>query len=339
MRKEVVLITGAAGEMGQALIQRLHSDGCDNVLAMDVNPIPEETRARCKVALNGDILDAVLLARLVSEFAVPTIYHLAAMLSTRAEFTPEAAHHVNVDGTLSLLKMAAEQSTWLGRSVVFVFPSSVAVYGFDSLAAKAAAGAVREEQANFPTTMYGCNKLYCEQLGRYYARHYRQLAADPHAHGVDFRSIRFPGLISAFTLPTGGTSDYAPEMLHAAAQGKPYRSFVRADTRIPFMAMPDAIKALTHLAAAPREALGTHAYNVTSFSPTAGEIFDEARAAFPGAQISFEPDAQRQAIVDTWPVDQDDARARSDWGWQPDYDQRRTFDEYLVPNIRRRYAR
>ena len=338
MRKEVVLVTGAAGEMGQALIQKLASEGRDNILALDLTPAPPEVQSHARLALTGDILDDALLSRLVSEFAIPVIYHLAALLSTRAEFTPEAAHHVNVDGTLGLLRLAAEQSSWLGRSVVFVFPSSVAVYGLDSLEAKAAAGAVREKQHNFPTTMYDCNKHYCEQLGRYYARHYRQLATTPQAHGVDFRSLRFPGLISAFTLPTGGTSDYASEMLHHAAQGEPYRCFVRSDTRIPFMAMPDAIKALTRIEAAPREALGTHVYNVTSFSPTAGEIFDEVRRAFPAAQVTFEPDLKRQAIVDTWPYDQDDARARRDWGWAPDYDQRRAFDEYLVPNIRRRYA-
>ncbi len=338
MRKEVILVTGAAGEMGQALIEKLVRDGRDNVLALDVSPIPRETQARCRLALPGDILDGALISRLVSEFAIPVIYHLAALLSTRAEFTPEAAHHVNVDGTLALLKMAAEQSSWLGRSVVFVFPSSVAVYGLESLEAKRRAARVSEEQHNFPTTMYGCNKLYCEQLGRYYARHYRQLAKTPDAHHVDFRSLRFPGLISAFTLPTGGTSDYASEMLHQAARGKPYSCFVREDTRIPFMAMPDAIKALTSLEAAPRESLTSHAYNVTSFSPSAGEILGEVRRAFPQAEVAFEPDLKRQAIVDTWPEDQNDARARRDWNWQPDYDQRRAFDEYLVPNIKQRYA-
>ncbi len=120
--------------------------------------------------------------------------------------------------------------------------------------------------------MYGCNKLYCEHLGRYYSRHYRQLAAD---HGgnttVDFRCAALPGLISAVTIPTGGTSDYGPEMLHHAAQGLPYECFVRPDTRLPFMAMPDAIKSLLLLEAAPVSALTQLVYNVTSFSPSAAE--------------------------------------------------------------------
>jgi threonine 3-dehydrogenase len=338
MRKEVVLVTGAAGEMGQALVERLADRG-QHVLAMDVNPLPEAVRQRCQVALAGDILDEKLLSRLVTEFAIPLVYHLAAVLSTRAEFNPEGAHRINVEGTLALLKLASEQGVWLGRPVTFIFPSSIAAYGLPDLAAKARVGAVKEHEWNVPTTMYGCNKLYGEHLGRYYARHYRQLAAATNEPHVDFRSLRFPGLISAFTLPTGGTSDYAPEMLHHAAQGRPYSCFVREDTRIPFMAMPDAIEALTRLEAAPRERLSGHVYNVTSFSPTAGELRDRTRRAFPGAEITFEPDLKRQAIVDSWPVDQDDARARRDWGWSPAYDEQRTFDEYLVPNIRERYRR
>jgi nucleoside-diphosphate-sugar epimerase len=121
-----------------------------------------------------------------------------------------------------------------------------------------------------PVTMYGCNKLYCEHLGRYFARHYRQLAPQTEPSGVDFRAIRFPGLISAFTLPSGGTSDYAPEMIHAAAQGRQYACFAREDTRIPFMAMPDAIDALLALLDAPAEALTAPVYNVAAFNPSAG---------------------------------------------------------------------
>jgi len=337
MRKEVVLVTGAAGEMGTALIGRLCEGGA-SVLALDVNPLPEAVRTRCQAALSGDILDEKLLSRLVTEYAIPRVYHLAAVLSTRAEFNPETAHRINVEGTLALLRMATEQGSWLGRPVTFMFPSSIAAYGLPDRAAKKKAGAVKEHEWNVPTTMYGCNKLYGEHLGRYYADHYRQLAAATGEH-VDFRSIRFPGLISAFTVPTGGTSDYAPEMLHHAAQGKPYPCFVREDTRIPFMAMPDAIESLLRLEAAPRERLTAHVYNVTSFSPTAGELRDRTRAAFPGAEVTFEPDEKRQAIVDSWPEDQDDARARRDWGWRPAYDEARAFDDYLVPNIRKRYEK
>ena len=225
----------------------------------------------------------------------------------------------------------------VGKPVKFIFPSSVAIYGMPDIDTKIHVGAVREAEWNTPITMYGWNKLYCEGLGHYYTHHYQQLSAQPQSHKVDFRSLRFPGLISAFTLPTGGTSDYGPEMIHHAAQGKPYPCFVREDTRMPFMAMPDAIKSLLEIANAPRDSLKTHAYNVTAFNPSAGEIFELVKQHFPEAAISFEPDTKRQQIVDSWPADQNDNRARHDWGWQPDYDLERAFDEYLVPNIKQRY--
>ena len=187
--------------------------------------------------------------------------------------------------------------------------------------------------------MYGCNKLYCEHLGRYFARHYRQLAASAEPPGVDFRAIRFPGLISAGTLPTGGTSDYAPEMIHAAGAGRPYACFVREDTRIPFMAMPDAIEALLALLEAPAERLSLRRSTTWRAStPRRASSRARTRAAFPRAEIAFAPDPTRQAIVDSWPADVDEGRAQRDWGFKPEYDLERTFEEYLLPAILRRYT-
>jgi nucleoside-diphosphate-sugar epimerase len=184
--------------------------------------------------------------------------------------------------------------------------------------------------------MYGCNKLYCEQLGHYYAKYYKQLSADAIAR-VDFRSVRFPGLISAMTIPSGGTSDYAPEMIHAAAKGERYDCFVRRDTTIPFMAMPDGIDALLTLAAAPRAGLTRTAYNVTAFNPSAEAIHDVVVAAFSNARIGYKVDPKRQGIIDSWPADVDDAAARADWGFSPTFDFDRAFHEYLIPTIRERY--
>ena len=220
-----------------------------------------------------------------------------------------------------------------------MYPSSIAAYGLPDLETKARAGRVKEDEWAHPTTMYGCNKLYCEQLGTYYARHYKQLAAEPASGKVDFRCVRFPGLISALTVPSGGTSDYAPEMIHAAAKGEPYGCFVRPDTRIPFMAMPDGVDALMALAAGPRERLTRTAYNVGAFNPSADEIRDVVTGAFPGARITWENDRKRQGIVDSWPADVDDTAARRDWGFAPRYDFARAFTEYLIPTIRKRYAR
>ncbi len=335
MRKKVTLITGAVGEVGHALVKRLAEEMPGAVLTMDLKPLPEDLDS--KVAhIQGDILDETMLKRLVSEYEIETIFHLAALLSTRAEFTPAVAHKVNVEGTMNLLELAAQQSEWRGKPVKFIFPSSIAAFGLPDLSTKAQYARVREWEWNYPRTMYGANKLYCENLGIYYSQYYRQLAAEQPVM-LDFRSVRFPGLVSAFTVPSGGTSDYGPEMLHAAAQHKPYACFVRQDVRIPFMAMPDAVKALLDLAAAPAENLRRRVYNVTSFSLSAAEFRDWVLRFFPDAEITFEPDIKRQNIVDSWPADLDDSAARRDWKWQPEYDVNRAFEEYLVPNIRRRY--
>jgi nucleoside-diphosphate-sugar epimerase len=219
-----------------------------------------------------------------------------------------------------------------------MYPSSIAAYGLPNRETKAAAGRVKEDEWTHPTTMYGCNKLYCEQIGRYYARYYKQLAAETASGRVDFRSVRFPGLISGLTMPSGGTSDYAPEMIHAAARGQAYDCFVRPDTRIPFMAMPDGVDALVTLAAAPREALTRTEYNVAAFNPSAEEIRSVVLQAFPSARIDWDVDDKRQGIVDSWPADVDDSAARRDWGFAPRYDFQRAFHEYLVPTIRKRYA-
>src|SRR5262249_53180266 len=149
--------------------------------------------------------------------------------------------------------------------------------------------------------------------------------------------VRFPGLISAVTVPSGGTSDYGPEMIHAAARGEPYACFVRPDTRIPFMAMPDGVDALMALARAPRERLTQTAYNLGAFAPTAADIRAEVLRAFPDAVVTFQVDAKRQGIVDTWPEDVDDAASRRDWGFSPKYDFTAAFREYLIPGIRERY--
>lgn len=336
MRKRGILITGAAGEIGDALIRSLLQQGETQIITLDLRPLPAEI-SKSVTHVQGDLMDQGLLARLVSEYEIATIYHLAALLSTRAEFTPELAHQVNVEGTLGLLKLASEQSQWRNDPVRFLFPSSIAAYGMPDLQLKAQYPHVREWEWNYPRTMYGCNKLYCEMLGTYFCQHYRQLAAERPVM-LDFRSLRFPGLISAYTVPSGGTSDYGPEMLHAAAKGVAYACFVREDTTIPFMAMPDAVNALLKLAAAPPERLTRRVYNITSYSLSAEEFRQQVLKYFPAAQITYKPDLKRQGIVDSWPAGLNDNDARRDWGWQPEYDLDRSFGEYLVPNIRNRYA-
>ena len=339
MRKPVVVITGAGGEIGHGLIERFAERGDRRIVTIDISPLDPSIARKVDREITGSITDRALLERMMAEFEVDLIFHLAALLSTRSEFTPVAAHEVNVDGTLGLLEFAQREAESHGRRVVFIYPSSIAAYGLPDLESKIRAGKVREDDHLHPTTMYGCNKLCCELIGTYYARHYKQLAAEPVSGRVDFRCLRFPGLISAVTVPSGGTSDYAPEMIHAAAQGDPYGCFVRPDTRIPFMAMPDGVDALLTLASADRSRLRRTAYNVTAFSPPAEEIRDLVVESFPLARITWQVDRKRQTIVDSWPADVDDSAARQDWGFAPRYDFRSAFSQYLIPTIRQRYAR
>jgi threonine 3-dehydrogenase len=337
MRKPVVLITGAGGEIGHGLIEQLVASGRHSIVTLDLNPLQPALARLVAREFTGSITDAALLDRILSEFEIDTVYHLAALLSTRSEFTPVTAHEVNVEGTLKLLEFSQREAESHGRAVLFLYPSSIAAYGLPDAATKRRAGKVREDDYNTPSTMYGCNKLYCEQLGRYYARFYKQLAAESQSGRVDFRSVRFPGLISAMTVPSGGTSDYAPEIIHAAARGEPYACFVRPDTRIPFMAMPDGVAALLKLATAPREGLTRTAYNLSAFNPSAEEILQEVVRAFPNAQISWKTDVKRQGIVDSWPADVDDSAARADWGFAPRYNFEGAFRDYLIPTIQARY--
>jgi threonine 3-dehydrogenase len=336
MAQKTVLVTGACGEIGQALVQELSSRGGYRIVTEDMAPLPEAIKDLVAEHVQGDLVYKV---KIFYDYDVDIIFHLAASLSSKAEVATEEAHRINVEGTMQLLMLAAYRSEKSGKAVKFLFPSSIAAYGM-TLAEKRAAGCVKESEYSAPHTMYGCNKLYCEKLGTYYSRYYGQRHLDPEPPMMlDFRALRFPGLISAFTLPSGGTSDYGPEMLHAAAQGRPYACFVREDTKISFMAMPDAIKSLLMLTEMPRRQLSHVVYNVAAFSLTAGEFRDRAVKAFPGAQITFEPNPRRQGIVDSWPEDVDDSLARNEWGWKPDYGVDAFFEGYFLPQIRKRYQK
>jgi threonine 3-dehydrogenase len=337
MTEKLVLVTGACGEIGQALVQGLANRGGYRIVTADLAPLPDNLKAISVEHAQGDLVYKI---KTFYDYDFDLIFHLAASLSSKAEVSSEDAHRINVEGTMQLLMLAAYRSEKYHKSIKFMFPSSIAVYGMPDLAMKKSAGCVKEDEYNFPHTMYGCNKLYCEKLGTYYSRYYGQKHLDEHPpHMLDFRAIRFPGLISAFTLPSGGTSDYGPEMLHAAAQGKSYPCFVREDTKISFMAMPDAIKSLLMLVDVPREKLKHQVYNIAAFSLTAGEFRDRALSAFPGAQITFEPNSRRQGIVDSWPEDVNDSLAREDWGWRSHYDADTFFDDYFLPEIRKRYGK
>ena len=333
MSDGTAFVTGAGGEMGHVLIPELNRRG-RRVVALDLVEIPDVLRGECEESVTASILDEATLCDLFARHHFSEVFHLAAVLSSTAERDPGLAHRVNVEGTFALFRRCLEQARDGGPTPRLLFPSSIAVYGLPDAETKQRHGAVRESEWLVPAGMYGCNKLYCELIGNYLSKERPANDLPP----LDFRAIRFPGLVSADTLPTGGTTDYAPEMIHAAAQDRPYSCFVASHSRLPFMTMPDAVEALLRLAAADTSALTTRVYNIRAFSASAAEIRDEVLRHFPAARIGFDALEARQAIVDSWPADVDDAAARRDWGLAPRHGLREAFADYLVPALRARYA-
>jgi nucleoside-diphosphate-sugar epimerase len=324
--------------MGHGLISALHENNYRNLVAMDLNQLDDTISGYCSEEIIGNILDVNIIDQLNGEYELDTIYHLAALLSTRAEFSPQSAHDVNVGGTMNLLNLALEQGRSQGKQIKFFFPSSIAVYGLKDLEEKEFAGAIKENSYRNPSTMYGCNKLYCEHLGNYYSNHYQRLGAEKYHSYIDFRSIRFPGIISSKTIPTAGTSDYIPEMLHAAAQGKAYDCFVRENSQIPFMTMQDAINAILQIMSVNKKNLSQSVYNVRSFAPTAEEFRQKLMEFYPDAEIKYKVNEKRQKMVDGWPMDTDDSAAKEEWKWQPIHDLDNGLSKYLIPDLKEIYS-
>jgi nucleoside-diphosphate-sugar epimerase len=337
MDKENVLITGANGEVGHVLLTELAKRKKYKIIAFYRSKLDESLLPYINKTIQGDILDEGLLEKVFQENKIDIIFHLAAILSSAGEDEPELAHEINVEGTIHLLEIATKESLRRKKSIKFIFPSSIAVYGITNPLTKRKADRVSEEKFNNPITMYGCNKLYCEKLGEYFSKYYKLVSDIKRNYLIDFRCVRFPGLISANTLPTGGTSDFASEMVHAAAQKKEYKCFVKEDTRIPFLAMPDGVTALIKFCETPRSQLTRTVYNLTGFSPLAKEIEEEIKKTFPEAKIRYQCNQKRQKIVDSWPEDLDDGRAKKDWGWSPIYDFKKAFEDYLIPAVIKRY--
>lgn len=334
---DTVLITGANGEVGHMVIPAMAGKG-SKIIALDISDLDPALKNSVFEFIKGSVLDKILLNKIFTKYKIDSVFHFGALLSTAAEKDPELAQAVNAGGTATLLSVVNQVCIKDVRPIKFIFPSTIAVYGLPDIKTKTEAASITEGEFENPITMYGINKLYCENMGVYYSKNYKML--DPNIKRLlDFRCIRFPGLISAITVPTGGTSDYGAEMIHTAAQGQNYESFVREDAVLPFMVMPDAVKALLTLADADKSKLTRMVYNVTSFSINAKEIAEMVLRVFPDTAIDYNPNPARQRIVDSWPAGLDDSRARRDWGWRPDYDVKRAFEEYLIPEIQNRYKK
>ena len=319
MGNKVIFITGSNGEMGQCLIESFNKEGFDNIVALDLEKKKNGLNANF---IKGSILDRELLNDINEKYEISEIYHLAAILSTKAEKNPLLANDVNINGSKNIFKLGEQQAIKQHKDIPFFFPSSIAVYGVENQKNKI----YQENESQNPITIYGANKLYAEKLGLYYSQHYNQLSNNQNF--IDFRSLRFPGLISASTIPSGGTSDFIPEMWHEIKKQNYYECFVNEESRLPFLAMPDAISAIEKLMQYEQE-LPSRIYNVTSFNPSAKEFFNFIKNKNKNAKISYNVNPIRQKIVDSWPSDINDNLAKKEWGWAPHYDLEKTMNEYL----------
>ena len=293
-----ILIIGANGQIGTELAETLMArHGREAVVTSDLSP-KGRVPGLAHEAL--DVTDAAALVHIAERHGITQVYHLAAALSARGEQHPMWAWDLNMKGLLNVLELARTHK--LQR----VFrPSSIAAYGPTTPRDRTPQKTVME-----PTTVYGISKLAGEGWCAWYHR----------MHGVDVRSLRYPGLISWKTPPGGGTTDYAVEIFHEALRHKRYTSFLGPETALPMMYMPDAIRATLALMDAPSEAIRErHAYNLAGVSFTPAEIGAVIRGLQPGFEINYAPDF-RQGIADSWPRSIDDSAARADWGWQPEFD-------------------
>lgn len=328
-RKKVTLITGANGEIGTELINYFSKSTDKNIISLDLQPLNNSSKVQSH--FTASILDKEILKHIDAEYEITEIYHLAAILSTKAEFSPIIANDVNVNGTLNLINLAINQATMSNNPVKFFFPSSIAVYGLEDKNYKKS---VKENEFLFPKTMYGMNKLYSEQLGVYFENNYHEISKDFSKGLLDFRAIRFPGLISIVTLPTGGTSDYLPEMLHAANDNNLYTCFVNELAQLPFMVMPDAIEAIIKLMSIDKTNLNHSIYNISAFNPSVQEFYNKLVMYYPNFNITYDINNRRQDMVDGWPSNVDTSRAKYDWDWKPKYNFDSAFSHYFIPQLK-----
>ena len=319
----MILITGINGEMGSALIKKLSQTEEREIIGLDIKSVNSEIESYLNKAYLGDIRDKNLIKKIFSDNKITEVYHLAAILSTKAESIPFLSHQINVDGFLNLMsEINASENL-----VKFFFASSIAVYCLNDNNN----AAITEDEFCNPNNMYGCNKLYCENLGAYFSNYSKLI------NNLDFRCLRFSGIISADTLPHGGTSDYAPEMIHKAMKNENYTCFVNSESCIPFMVMPDAIRAIISLMNAEKKYLTKDVYHIQAFNPDVKKIYKKLKKYFPKFKLDYDINKQRQELIDSWPSNLDQKAAEKDWNWIPKYNFDNAFDKYLIPKIKEHY--
>ena len=310
MKKEKILVIGASGQIGVELTLALRKIyGEANVIASDLreqNPLLQGTGPYVSL----DVMNKEMLHVQVIRQGITQIYLLAAILSATGEKNPGLAWNLNMTGLLNVLDIAREENL-----TKVYWPSSIAVFGPTSPKVNCPQHTIIE-----PTTVYGISKY----AGEFWCNYYHQ------RYGLDVRSLRYPGLISYKSAPGGGTTDYAIEMYHEALSAEKYVCYIKENTALPMMYMPDAIRATLELMESPADKIKVRtSYNVSAISFTPGQLADEIRKRIPAFKVDYKPD-YRQAIADSWPGSIDDSSARNDWAWKEEYDLSRMNDDMLL---------
>uniref|UniRef100_A0A096LXB8 L-threonine 3-dehydrogenase, mitochondrial n=1 Tax=Poecilia formosa TaxID=48698 RepID=A0A096LXB8_POEFO len=294
-----VLITGGLGQLGVGLAKLLRKRfGKNNVILSDIRKPPNNV-FHSGPFIYSDILDYKNLREIVVNNRITWLVHYSALLSAVGEANVALARSVNITGLHNILDIAAEHGLRL-----FV-PSTIGAFGPSSPRNPTPDVCVQR-----PRTIYGVSKVHAELMGEYYH----------HRYGLDFRCLRYPGIISADSMPGGGTTDYAVQIFHDAIKTGKFECNLRPDSRLPMMYIDDCLRATLEVLEAPADTLSMRTYNINAMSFTPEELAQELRKQMPELEVTYNIDPVRQAIADSWPMDFDDSNARNDWGWKHDYD-------------------
>jgi nucleoside-diphosphate-sugar epimerase len=313
-----LLVIGATGQIGSELTLALRTKyGGDNVVAAGHRRKPSEKLHNSGPFMYLDVTDKKSVKKIIEDYKIDTIYLLATVLSAVGEQNPQLAWGVNVNGLYNILELARE------HHILRIFwPSSIAVFGPETPREN-----TPQDTILIPRTIYGVTKVAGELLCNYYHLHY----------GIDVRCVRYPGIISSETPPGGGTTDYAVEIFYKAIKQKRYTCFVRKDTILPMMYMPDCIKVAIQIMEANAAKIQHHVgYNVTGVSFSAGELAAEIKKHIPEFECTYVPDF-RQKIAESWPMSLDDSVAQMEWCWNPDYDLASMTTD-MIEKLMKRYS-